>query len=71
MFLRIQLIPVDRLVKCKMQDNLEFIQWMKRYWDMHFPGGHYDAAGRRGKSELGPSISGGSRAPARRGPSCK
>lgn len=26
------------LVKCKMQDNLEFLQWTKRYWDQYFPG---------------------------------
>ncbi|RKP08555.1 calponin homology domain-containing protein [Thamnocephalis sphaerospora] len=26
-------IPVDRLIKCKMQDNLEFTQWIKQYWD--------------------------------------
>lgn len=30
-----------------MQDNLEFLQWIKKYWDMHFPGGEYDAVGRR------------------------
>jgi len=35
------------LVKCKMQDNLEFLQWTKRYWDQYFPGGDYDALGRR------------------------
>ncbi|GAA5924534.1 hypothetical protein JCM1841_004612 [Sporobolomyces salmonicolor] len=40
-------IPVDRLVRCKMQDNLEFLQWLKRYWDMHYQGGEYDAVGRR------------------------
>ncbi|THW74708.1 3-carboxy-cis,cis-mucoante lactonizing enzyme, partial [Aureobasidium pullulans] len=26
-------IPVEMLVKCKMQDNLEFLQWTKRFWD--------------------------------------
>ncbi|KAK4685650.1 microtubule-associated protein, RP/EB family, partial [Tremellales sp. Uapishka_1] len=41
-------IPVDRLVKCKMQDNLEFLQWMKKYWDLHSRGDGYDAAGRAG-----------------------
>ncbi|WWD16184.1 hypothetical protein CI109_100609 [Kwoniella shandongensis] len=41
-------IPVDRLVKCKMQDNLEFLQWMKKYWDMHSRGEGYDAQGRAG-----------------------
>ncbi|BGP36244.1 microtubule integrity protein mal3 [Rhodotorula kratochvilovae] len=41
-------IPVDRLVRCKMQDNLEFLQWLKRFWDMNFPGGEYDPIARRG-----------------------
>ncbi|GAA6047535.1 hypothetical protein JCM3770_005795 [Rhodotorula araucariae] len=41
-------IPVDRLVRCKMQDNLEFLQWLKRFWDMNFPGGEYDPVARRG-----------------------
>lgn len=30
-----------------MQDNLEFLQWSKRYWDQYFPGGDYDALARR------------------------
>jgi microtubule-associated protein, RP/EB family len=30
-----------------MQDNLEFLQWTKRYWDQHFPGHDYDAVARR------------------------
>lgn len=34
-------------MKCKMQDNLEFLQWMKRYWDQYYPGGEYDPVGRR------------------------
>jgi RP/EB family microtubule-associated protein len=40
-------IPVERLVKCKFQDNIEFLQWMKKYWDQFYPGGSYDALGRR------------------------
>jgi len=40
-------IPVEKLVKCKMQDNLEFLQWMKRFWDANFGGQEYDAVGRR------------------------
>ncbi|KAF8148222.1 microtubule binding protein [Crassisporium funariophilum] len=40
-------IPVEKLVKCKMQDNLEFLQWMKRFWDANFSGQPYDAVGRR------------------------
>lgn len=30
-----------------MQDNLEFLQWSKRFWDQYYPGGDYDAVGRR------------------------
>ncbi|KAH8815883.1 calponin homology domain-containing protein [Xylogone sp. PMI_703] len=40
-------VNVEQLVKCKMQDNLEFLQWSKRYWDQYFPGGDYDAVARR------------------------
>lgn len=40
-------LPTESLVKCKMQDNLEFLQWTKRYWDQYYPGGDYDAIGRR------------------------
>lgn len=46
-------IPVEQLVKCKMQDNLEFLQWSKRYWDQHFPGGDYDAVARRKGAGVG------------------
>ncbi|KAI1393306.1 calponin homology domain-containing protein [Hypoxylon trugodes] len=40
-------IPVEALTKCKMQDNLEFLQWTKRFWDQYYPGGDYDAVSRR------------------------
>ena len=46
-------IPVDRLVKCRFQDNLEFLQWVKRFWDQYYPGGEpYDAVARRGGSGI-------------------
>ncbi|PJF19114.1 hypothetical protein PSACC_01085 [Paramicrosporidium saccamoebae] len=31
----------------KFQDNLEFLQWMKKFWDSNYPGGSYDAIARR------------------------
>jgi len=40
-------LPTEQLVKCKMQDNLEFLQWTKKYWDQYYPGGDYDALARR------------------------
>ncbi|CAO3648884.1 unnamed protein product [Cunninghamella blakesleeana] len=56
-----KIIPVDKLMKCKFQDNLEFMQWMKRYWDQNFPGGAYNAVARR---KGGPKVaSAGGRAP--------
>lgn len=42
-----KIIPVDKLMKCKFQDNLEFMQWVKRFWEQNFPGGEYDAVTRR------------------------
>ena len=48
-------MPVEALIKCKMQDNLEFLQWSKRYWDQYYPGGDYDALARR-KGSGGPTA---------------
>jgi len=52
-------IPVEQLVKCKMQDNLEFLQWTKKFWDLNFPDHDYDAVARRKGAPLpstGPSA---------------
>ncbi len=38
-----------------MQDNLEFLQWSKRYWDQYYPGGEYDAVARRKGSGAPPA----------------
>ncbi|KAJ3226740.1 hypothetical protein HDU81_007119 [Chytriomyces hyalinus] len=40
-------IPIDKLIKCRYSDNLEFLQWMKKYWDAFYPGGGYNAQARR------------------------
>ncbi|KAF2834500.1 hypothetical protein M501DRAFT_589840 [Patellaria atrata CBS 101060] len=50
-----RIIPVEQLVKCKMQDNLEFLQFSKRYWDQYYPGGDYDAISRRKGSGAPPA----------------
>ncbi|KAL2074489.1 hypothetical protein VTL71DRAFT_8267 [Oculimacula yallundae] len=50
-------VNVEQLIKCKMQDNLEFLQWSKRYWDQYFPGGDYDAVARRRGSGAPPPTS--------------
>lgn len=40
-------IPVQKLIKAKYQDNLEFLQWMKNFFDVRYSGDEYDAVGRR------------------------
>eukprot|EP01117_Protostelium_nocturnum_P017165 TRINITY_DN6940_c0_g1_i2.p1 TRINITY_DN6940_c0_g1~~TRINITY_DN6940_c0_g1_i2.p1 ORF type:complete len:205 (-),score=82.39 TRINITY_DN6940_c0_g1_i2:64-678(-) len=40
-------IDVAKLVKAKYQDNLEFLQWIKRYYDLNNGGAEYDAIERR------------------------
>jgi RP/EB family microtubule-associated protein len=56
-------VPVEALVKCKMQDNLEFLQWSKRYWDKYFPGGDYDALARRKEAGASGPVASAPRAP--------
>ena len=45
-------IEVQKLVKAKYQDNLEFLQWLKRYFDLNYNGEPYDAVGRRKWNDL-------------------
>jgi len=52
--------PVDRLVKGRFQDNFEFIQWFKKFFDVNYDGSEYDAYEMRGCISMG---SGGSKAP--------
>lgn len=54
-------IPIEKLVKAKFQDNLEFLQWIKHFFDCKYNGADYDAVGRRakGKGFSGLAKSGG------------
>ena len=31
-----QVIPVERLIKGKFQDNFEFVQWFKKFFDANY-----------------------------------
>jgi RP/EB family microtubule-associated protein len=42
-----KVIPVEKLVKGRFQDNFEFGQWFKMFFDANYDGREYDAAGRR------------------------
>merc|ERR1719342_435104 len=48
-----QIIEVDKLSKQKFQDNFEFLQWFKKFFDANYSGGDYDAALARGGAKMG------------------
>ncbi|CAG9865396.1 unnamed protein product [Phyllotreta striolata] len=48
-----KIIPVDKLIKGRFQDNFEFLQWFKKFFDANYDGAEYDAAAVRGGETLG------------------
>lgn len=36
-------LDVDKLTKCRLLDNTEMCQWIKKYHDIHDNGNEYDA----------------------------
>merc|ERR1719319_1666712 len=48
-----KIVPVDRLVKGRFQDNFEFLQWFKKFFDANYGGQEYDACDMRGGTDLG------------------
>jgi len=68
-----KIVPVDKLIKGRFQDNFEFIQWFKKFFDANYQGNEYDAMGARGNQDLGSNggpapraaTNGASRMPAR------
>ncbi|KAM8936392.1 microtubule-associated protein RP/EB family member 1-like [Lycaon pictus] len=53
-----KIIPVDQLVKGKFQDNFEFVQWFKKFFDANYDGKDYDpVAARQGQeTAVAPSL---------------
>merc|ERR1711962_360541 len=58
-----KIVLVDKLVKGRFQDNFEFLQWFKRFFDANYQGQDYDAIGTRGGAQA--STGAGGRNPAR------
>ncbi|XP_032519542.1 microtubule-associated protein RP/EB family member 1 isoform X1 [Danaus plexippus] len=42
-----KIVPIDRLVKGRFQDNFEFLQWFKKFFDANYGGTEYDAMAQR------------------------
>ena len=40
-------VDPTKLMRAKYQDNLEMLQWIKRYFDINYNGAPYDAVARR------------------------
>ncbi|KAI3386185.1 hypothetical protein SNEBB_002711 [Seison nebaliae] len=50
-------IPVQKLIKGRFQDNFEFLQWFKKFYDANDKGYFYDPLEARQYQQLGPSNS--------------
>jgi len=51
-----KIIPVDKLIKAKFQDNFEFVQWFKKFFDANYDGKEYDpVAARQGQETAAPA----------------
>ncbi|XP_014365879.1 microtubule-associated protein RP/EB family member 1 isoform X1 [Papilio machaon] len=42
-----KIVPIDKLVKGRFQDNFEFLQWFKKFFDANYGGMEYDAVAQR------------------------
>ncbi|VIO89871.1 microtubule binding protein, putative [Brugia malayi] len=54
-------VPVERLLRCKFQDNFEFLQWFKKFFDANYDGRQYDALRARNNEPLPASWTASSR----------
>jgi len=64
-----KVIPVERLIKGRFQDNFEFVQWFKKFFDANYQGDEYDPIAARSAAGAAPSAP--SKAPAARKPPAK
>ncbi|XP_041929219.1 microtubule-associated protein RP/EB family member 3a isoform X1 [Alosa sapidissima] len=49
-----KIIPVERLVKGKFQDNFEFVQWFKKFFEANYDGKEYDPLQARQGQDVAP-----------------
>ena len=55
-----KIIPVDKLIKGRFQDNFEFLQWFKKFFDANYDGREYDPLIARAGIKLGSGTNGNS-----------
>ncbi|CAH0382959.1 unnamed protein product [Bemisia tabaci] len=48
-----KIVPIDKLVKGRFQDNFEFLQWFKKFFDVNYALTEYDALAARGGEGMG------------------
>merc|ERR1712025_325657 len=65
-----KIVPVDKLIKGRFQDNFEFLQWFKKFFDANYQGGDYDPLAARGGVDLH-AAAGNGNAPSSRMPVTK
>ncbi|XP_026494474.1 microtubule-associated protein RP/EB family member 1 isoform X1 [Vanessa tameamea] len=53
-----KIVPIDRLVKGRFQDNFEFLQWFKKFFDANYGGTEYDAMAQREGLPMGHGAAG-------------
>ncbi|CAF4805397.1 unnamed protein product [Pieris macdunnoughi] len=53
-----RIVPIDRLVKGRFQDNFEFLQWFKKFYDANYSGSPYDAMAQREGLPMGHGSAG-------------
>ncbi|XP_052897542.1 microtubule-associated protein RP/EB family member 1-like [Anopheles moucheti] len=46
-------VPIERLAKGRFQDNFEFLQWFKKFFDANYDGKEYDPKGARNNAPMG------------------
>ena len=49
----IQPFTIDKLIKGRFQDNFEFVQWFKKFFDANWNGGDYDPVAARNAAKAG------------------
>ena len=66
-----QIVPIDKLIKGRFQDNFEFLQWFKKFFDANYSGQEYCALSARGGGKLGNAAGASSIKPQLRIPQAK